>query len=282
MSEPSLDPTSERPYSFGMRDEALSGSALHDAFLKRIADVTKQDSRLIGLLVGGSHVTGTTDRYSDIDCVLVAAPESYQYMLDDRRTMAAKVGPLLHAFTGEHVGEPRLMICLYETPTLHVDYKVVTLEALRDRVENPMIVWARDSRIRDVLARSQAHWPRRPLEWFEERFWIWAHYGAMKIGRGEIFEALDMFAFLRRQVFGPLLAERAGHRQYEVRRIERLVPAAVPLLMELAPPPDRAACAAALVRAMDAYLDLTRAPVPANRNPAAEIAVRRYLADAVA
>ena len=140
-----------------MQRETSSGSALHDAFLKRIADVTEQDSRLIGLLVGGSHVSGTIDRYSDIDCVLVAEPESYQSVLDDRRVMVARIGPLLHAFAGEHVGEPRLMICLYETPTLHVDYKVVTLDALRDRVENPMIVWARDSRIRDVLERSQAH-----------------------------------------------------------------------------------------------------------------------------
>jgi hypothetical protein len=124
------------------------------------------------------------------------------------------------------------------------------------------------------LAASQS-------EWFEERFWIWAHYGAMKIGRGEIFEALDMFAFLRARVFGPLLAERAGLRQYQVRRIETLVPDAVPLLIALTSPHDRAACAKALSRAMDAYLDLTRAPAPASRNPGAEAAVRRYLADAI-
>lgn len=256
--------------------------AQHDAFLKRIGDVTAADARLIGLLVGGSRANKTTDRFSDIDCVLVAETPNYETVLSDRRAMAAKVGPLLHAFTGEHVGEPRLMICLYETPTLHVDYKVITLDALKDRVEDPLIVWARDDRIRDVLAHSQAHWPRQTHEWFEERFWIWVHYAAMKIGRGEIFEALDMFAFLRRRVFGPLLAERAGHRQYEVRHIERLVPEAVPQLATLTPPPERAACATALVRAMDMYLDLTRAPVPANRKTAAEIAVRRYLAEAMA
>ena len=271
----------QRPYSSGMQGEARHELAQHEAFLKRIAEVTAADSRLIGLLVGGSHVSGLTDRYSDIDCVLVAESQSYSSVLDDRRTMAARIGPLLHAFTGEHVGEPRLMICLYQTPVLHVDYKVITLEALRDRVEDPTIVWARDDRIRDLLAQSEARWPRQPPEWFEERFWIWVHYAAMKIGRGEIFEALDMLAFLRRRVFGPLLAERAGHRQYEVRHIERLIPDAVPLLAALTPPPDRKACATALVRAMDVYLDLTRAPVPANRNPAAEIAVRRYLAEAI-
>ena len=78
------------------------------------------------------------------------------------------------------------------------------------------------------------------------------------------------------------LAERAGLRQYEVRRIEQLIPDSVPLLRELSPLPDRAACALALARTMDAYLDLTRGAVPENRNPAAETAVRRYLAEAMA
>ncbi|WP_119300509.1 nucleotidyltransferase domain-containing protein [Dongia deserti] len=255
--------------------------AQHESLLARIADVTRRDPRLIGLLVGGSHVSGTTDRYSDLDCILVAEAESYASVLEDRRAMADRVAPLLHAFTGEHVGEPRLMICLYETPPLHVDYKVLTLEALKERVEDPIVVWARDDSIRGLFERSAPHWPRQLPEWFEERFWIWVHYAAMKVGRGEIFEGLDMFALLRRRVFGPLLAERAGHRQYEVRHIERLVPEAIPLLAALTPPPDRAACATALVRAMDVYLDLTRTTVPSNRNPAAEITVRRYLAEAI-
>lgn len=253
----------------------------HDAFLARIAEITEADARLLGLLIGGSHVSGTTDRFSDLDCVLVADDIAYRAVLDDRRNLAARIGPLLHAFTGEHVGEPRLIICLYERPILHVDIKVVTLEMLRDRVEDPKTVWARDDRILDVLNSSTAHWPRQTPEWFEERFWIWAHYAAMKIGRGEIFEALGMFAFLRQRVFGPLLAERAGQRQYEVRRIESLIPESVPLLGALTPPPDRGRCAEALTRAMDAYLDLTKSPAPTNRNPAAEGAVRRYLADAI-
>jgi hypothetical protein len=253
---------------------------IHDDFLARIAQVTVADTRMTGLLVGGSHAWRTTDRFSDLDCVLVAADDAYQAVLDDRRAIAARIGPLLHAFTGEHVGEPRLLICLYERPTLHVDYKVVTVDALRERVEEPVVVWARDARIGAILAGSRAQWPRNAPEWFEERFWIWAHYAAMKIGRGEIFEALDGLGFLRWQVFGPLLAERAGERQYTLRRIERLGPEAVALLSDLTPRPDRAACAAALVRAMDAYVGLN--PTPANRNPAAEAAVRRYLDEAIA
>jgi len=253
-----------------------------DAFLRRIAAVTEADARLTGLLVGGSHALRTTDRFSDIDCVLVAADAAYQAVLDDWRAIAARIGPLLHAFTGEHVGEPRLLICLYERPVLHVDYKIVTADTLGARVEDPIVVWARDERIGATLAATAACWPRLPPEWFEERFWVWAHYAATKIGRGELFEVLDMLAFLRARIFGPLLAERAGERQYAVRRIERLGPAAVALLAGLNPPAERDACAQALLHALDAYVELTRTAPPANRNAAAEAAVRRHLAEAIA
>jgi hypothetical protein len=251
-----------------------------DAFLKQIAAVTEADSRLIGLLVGGSHARRQSDRFSDIDCLLVAADEAYHTVLEDRRAIAARIGPLLHAFTGEHVGEPRMLVCLYERPTLHVDYKVVTAEALRDRAEEPLIVWCRDESIRIALEATRAEWPSKAPEWFEERFWVWAHNTAMKIGRGELFEALDLFAYLRWQVFGPLLAERAGERQYTLRRIERLGPEAVVLLTEISPPPERDTCARALVRAMDEFVRLNA--TPSNRNPAAEAAVRRYLDEAMA
>lgn len=51
------------------------------------------------------------------------------------RELAGTLGHLLHAFTGEHVGEPRLLICLYGPELLHVDLKFVTLEMLTQRVE---------------------------------------------------------------------------------------------------------------------------------------------------
>jgi hypothetical protein len=52
-----------------------------------------------------------------------------------RAGFAGALGPLLSAFTGDHVGEPRLLICLYGPPLLHVDLKFVTPADLAERVE---------------------------------------------------------------------------------------------------------------------------------------------------
>lgn len=51
---------------------------------------------------------------------------------------ARKIGPLLSAFTLEHVGEPLVLICLYDQPLLHVEF--VSLEEFKERVENPHIL----------------------------------------------------------------------------------------------------------------------------------------------
>ena len=45
--------------------------------------------------------------------------------MGERRTIAESCGGLLAAFTGEHVGEPRLLICLYGPPLAHVNLKFV-------------------------------------------------------------------------------------------------------------------------------------------------------------
>lgn len=58
------------------------------------------------------------DAFSDVDLILVCKPEDHPGLMRDRVALAEKLGPLVAAFTGEHVGEPRLMICLYGPPAL--------------------------------------------------------------------------------------------------------------------------------------------------------------------
>jgi hypothetical protein len=90
-------------------------------------------------------------------------------------------------------------------------------------------------------------------QWIEDRFWTWVHYGAAKIGRGELFEALDMLAFLRARVLGPLIAQRRGYRAQGVRRIEQLAPDLVPALQAAVGDHMAAGCAAAIRAAIDLY-----------------------------
>ena len=86
---------------------------LHATFIGKIRAEVEGDRRVIALLAGGSYIHGGFDAYSDLDFVVVTDEEAHAGMLATRREFAARLGTLLSAFTGEHVGEPRLLICLY-------------------------------------------------------------------------------------------------------------------------------------------------------------------------
>lgn len=85
----------------------------HAAFLRSALPRLAADPRLVGVAAGGSYVTGTIDVHSDLDLVVVVEPSAQAEVMVSRAVLASGLGRLLVAFTGEHVGEPRLLICLY-------------------------------------------------------------------------------------------------------------------------------------------------------------------------
>ena len=248
----------------------MSGPArlprVHAAFLERALPILGADARLVGVAAGGSLVGGRMDEFSDIDLVLAVEPDAYEEVTRDRHAIARALGPLVAAFTGEHVGEPRLLICLYDgrdgDPPLHVDLKFVALPDVAVRVEDPVVLWERDDRLSRALAAGVARWPYPDLRWIEDRFWVWVHYVAQKLGRGELFEAVDSLAFFRWQVLAPLAVVEAGGRPAGVRRLESLAPARAAALEATVCAYDRAACGRALLAAIDLYRDLRRSVAP--------------------
>jgi hypothetical protein len=246
------------------------------AALVRVAEA---DPRLLGVLLGGSAVTGTSDEFSDLDFVIVCRDHGHAAVLGEAMTIAGRLGPLLAAFTGEHVGEPRLLIALYGPPLLHVDLKFVAVQDLADRVEDGLVVWQRDGALTAAMSATAARWPHPDAQWIEDRFWIWIHYGATKLGRGELFECLDLLAFLRSVVFGPLIAVAHGVRPQGVRRIERFAPDAVPRLSAIVATHSRESCAAALAAAVALYRELRPAEVVVRAE--AESAAETYLVDVI-
>jgi hypothetical protein len=122
------------------------------------------------------------------------------------------------------LGEPRLLICLYDNPLLHVDIKFVTIEEFRSRIETPVILSDTDGQLQQVIDQTIAVFPYPDYQWMEDRFWIWIHYALLKIGRGEYFEAGDFFGFLRMVVLGPLLHIKNGNLPRGVRRVEIQLP----------------------------------------------------------
>lgn len=238
---------------------------LHRSFAEQLKLKFQSDSRIHSLLAGGSIIHGGFDKYSDLDFVVVVDPLHYDEIMAQRIVFAGTLGHLLHAFTGEHVREPRLLICLYGPELLHVDLKFVTLEMLTKRVEEPAVLFTRDSTaLERQLAKFSAQWPNMTPEWFESRAWIWLHYAVVKLGRGELFEAIGMLAFFREQVLGPMLYRRANLPQRGVRRIEFLSIDPDDLLTSTLATHDRDSVSMAIRMAVDAYITLRADALPEN------------------
>lgn len=236
----------------------------HRSFLANMHDAVVQDCRFLALLAGGSFVNGGFDQYSDLDLVLVVNESNYAEVMASRIEFAASFGELISAFTGEHVGEPRLLICLYRQALLHVDMKFIMESNLDHLVELPRILFARHPE--DIQARLRGAvtcWPNKLPEWFEDRAWIWLHYAAVKYGRGELFEAIGTLSFFREQVLGPMLHRRASLPQRGVRRLEALG-LDVDKLIATVPSNNRLSVKNGIVAAIDCYLQL-RSDAPPNR-----------------
>jgi hypothetical protein len=228
----------------------------HRLFLEQALPKLQADARISGILGAGSLITGRMDEYSDLDLVLAVEPEAFDSIKAERMEIAGSLGPLLSGFTGEHVGEPRLIICLYGPPALHVDLKFVSLLDLAKRVEEPVVLWARDERVPSVLAEGEGVYPQPDWKWIEDRFWVWIHYGASKIGRGELGEAVTGCGFLLESVLGPLSSAEAGARPNGMRYVERNAPERLPALVNVLSTYDPTDCKRGYEAAIELYLDL--------------------------
>ncbi len=252
---------------------------MHRQFLSHALAVFRTDVRLAGIAAGGSYLTNTMDQFSDLDILVVTQIENHAEVMADRPRIARALGPLLEAFTGEHLGEPRLLICLYGPPLLHVDLKFVTSKDLAHRVEDPQVLWERDGQLTRALAEGMASYPAPKRRWIEDRFWIWFHYGAGKIGRGEIFEAIELISYMRVNVLGPMGLQMAGALPNGVRKLEKFAPTFSKSLTQTVATYDAKDCARALRVCADIYKSMRSANPPVSINQAAEAAAMQYLSD---
>lgn len=177
------------------------------------------DKDVIGLAAGGSFISGDMDEFSDLDLILVTKNK----IAGNREQMisyAKLFGDFISGFTGEHVGEPRVLICLYDDPLLHVDIKFLVLSEFDQRVEDPVILFERDQELTKIITSTKAEWPATDFQWIEDRFWTWVHYFALKLGRGELLEAYDGLSFLRMVVLSPLAQIKNKKLPRGVRKVE--------------------------------------------------------------
>lgn len=228
----------------------------HKSFIDNSIKVLKDDLRVVGVATGGSYITNEMDEYSDIDFIIAVDSNYYEEVMNERLKIAANLGTLLSAFTGEHVGEPRLLICLYGPELLHVDLKFVLINDIAHRVEEPIILWERGNCVSEALKEDDAKFPIPDLQWIEDRFWVWIHYGATKIGRGEIFETIEFISSLRQMVIGPLILMKNGELPRGVRKIEFVAPESISLLKDTIPSYSIESCIKSLKVIIQIYLEL--------------------------
>jgi hypothetical protein len=128
------------------------------------------DARIVGAAVGGSFAAATMDEFSDLDVLLAVEPAAYPDVLRGRQAIAASLGTLLACYTAEHLGEPQLLICLFDDPLLLVDLNFLSLSSL---------LTAR--KIRTFFGIVNSGWRRRLLRWtatFPRRITIGSRAGS--------------------------------------------------------------------------------------------------------
>lgn len=228
----------------------------HKQMINKVLQFAENDDRIAGLALGGSYITNSMDEFSDLDFVVVSKTESYKEIMSERLNIVNHFGKLLSAFTGEHVGESRLIICLYASPLLHVDFKFVSIDNISHRIENPTILYEHNNCLSDAFIKEAAVFPTPDLQWIEDRFWVWIHYVATKIARGELFEVIDFLSFLRQVVISPLLQMKNGKLPRGVRKIEMDIPNEVDSLNKMVAIHELNSCICALQASIDLYIDL--------------------------
>ncbi|EGU44324.1 putative plasmid-related protein [Vibrio ichthyoenteri ATCC 700023] len=229
----------------------------HQTLLQHIVDVLSQDARFCGIGVSGSYASNTMDQYSDLDLVIAIDPIHYEDVMAQRFQILNQFDDLLAAFTGEHVGEPRLIVSLFgEAEIVHVDFKFVSLPDAAQRVDNTQVVWERSSLLSDVFSTQAPHYPQPNAQWIEDRMWIWTHYAATKIARGEYFETLEFLSFLRFNVLSPLALQQAGLTPSGVRTIEKRLPEFAAKLVKTVAMPEKESLTFALGHCVSLYLEL--------------------------
>lgn len=194
-------------------------------FAQKVIAVIQNDPQVIGLAVAGSWADDELDEFSDIDFVLVTK-EKIGGNKEKMFEYARSFGDFISGFTGDHVGEPRLLVCLYDNPLLHVDIKFVTLKELEKRVDNPVVLFERGNKLTEVISSTKPEWPDPDFQWIEDRIWTWVHYIAAKIGRGEFFEAMNGIEYIRANVLAPLMQVKGRKKARGLRKVEnKLSPA---------------------------------------------------------
>lgn len=204
----------------------LEGLSRHRERIRRACEAGRVFPTVVGMALSGSLATGSGDAFSDIDLVVVSGSEIGLEKVRER--LIRSCGVHVARYSGEHVGEPRLVVVLY-SDLIKVDFVFLEQDDLAAwNGGRPIaILWERGGVLSRELAGRQSSSSRaEAVDFLERRFWSWTWYGFAKLLRGERYEALSAIGYLRDKALFPALAARSGSSQRGARRIDELVAAA--------------------------------------------------------
>jgi len=189
--------------------------------LLKACEVGWNEPDVVGMGLAGSFADGKPDAYSDLDVRMVLANGAFDRIFPRRLELARNCGPLLAAFTGEHVGEPNLLITLYED-LVHVDYLFAEVSQTAEKNEGrrTLVLWQRDDEVVQAFSRTYVADPVREVTYAESRIWTWVWYVQTKILRGELWEAVSGLNSVRDVVLFRLLAIARAQRYRGARYAE--------------------------------------------------------------
>ena len=247
-------------------------------FARKAVSQLSKNSLIDAVAVAGSWTTNEIDEYSDIDFIILTRhdiTDNISNMIDT----AQSIEGFISGFRGDHVGEPRLLICLYDDPLLHVDFKFITKSDISRSIEIPVILWERDGIYTRNLEETTICWPNPDYQWIEDRFWTWIHYGAGKIARGEYFEASWHLMFMINCVIGPLYYRKHNLDSRSLRKLEKILSEQESAeIISLIPAHDKASLIRSLFNIMEIYEKLAEKLFDRNviPNKKAQAAVKKY------
>ncbi|MFD0337362.1 hypothetical protein ACFVH0_01505 [Streptomyces sp. NPDC127117] len=134
-----------------------------------------------------------------------------------------------------------------------MDFKFVRAADFALRTEDPEIRRGRGGTLATALTRLPPSTAPFNRQWIEDRFRVWVHYGATKLGRGELFETIGFLVLLRGTVLGPLVALKAGADPHGVRHLENIAPEQARGLQTTLCGHDRREAGQALLAAVELY-----------------------------
>jgi hypothetical protein len=250
----------------------------HAKFLELALPKIQADARILGLAIPGGW--NQLDAYSDLNLVVILDSESQAMMTQDEiKGFAESLGRLLAGYAQDDDGEAAGFVCLYEEPLIHVELKLISRSIFAKTATDPLVIWERNGYLSRVLTETGTR-PPAPfdLQWMEDRFWIWMHHAAMKLGQGGLFEASELLGSIRARILGPLLLQQSG-KSSGSKRVEHYSGDFLPMLRSTLTGDSPHSCASALKATAKLYLELreTLASESLRRHRRAEMAAMRFL-----